>query len=120
MRDVTSISRAARSKSLPSAAARPSEVMAPRATVGPCTSYCIAAATTARRWRHDVLEPARHHADDVVAVVVERDASAENRRVAAESPPPECVAENGNPRPVDSIIVRLEVAPERREQRRAP
>ena len=58
------------------------------------------------RGRQDILEAARHDADDQVAAVVELDLSADDGRIAAEAPPPERVAQDHDVGSVGTIVGR--------------
>src|SRR5262245_47295205 len=46
-----------------------------------------------RRWREDILESARHHADHGEEPVVERDPPSDDGRVSAETPAPQAIAQ---------------------------
>jgi hypothetical protein len=45
---------------------------------------------------HRELEPRRHHADDVVWLAVDHEASAKDRRIAAEAALPQPVTDHGD------------------------
>jgi hypothetical protein len=66
------------------------------------------------RRQQDVLEVARHDADDRVAVAVERDWPADDREICGEATLPEPVAQHHDLGPVDTIVDRLEIPAERR------
>src|SRR6185503_6361273 len=61
--------------------------------------------------RHDLARQAeglRKHAGDLVALSVENDRRADDRSIAAETPRPERVAEDGGTRPARDIVFRNE------------
>src|ERR1700677_4949361 len=67
-----------------------------------------------RRGSQDVLESLRHHAEDGIKVVVERDLAPYDGAVAAETPPPQRVAEDHHMGTFETIVGFLEVPSERR------
>ena len=89
--------------------------------------------TTSRKWaarsvaivivereRHDDVgtgrppEMRRQHADDFERVAVERDRAADDRRIGAEAPPPQRIAEQDDAVAADGFLLGAEIAAERR------
>ncbi len=62
----------------------------------------------------DVLEPARHDADDGVQVVVEPDFAADNRAIGVETPSPQLVAQHDDVRTAEAVVQGREVPPDDR------
>src|SRR5262245_33210816 len=69
-----------------------------------------------RRGRQDVLERARHYADDGIARVIERDLAADDRGVATEAPSPQPVAEDRHPRAIGTVVGSIEALSDRRRR----
>src|SRR5437870_5302600 len=66
------------------------------------------------RRREHILEPAGHHADDGIEVVIKRDLTADDRAVTVEASPPQPVTDDGYVGAVELIVACLEVAPQGR------
>src|SRR5262245_56982791 len=69
-----------------------------------------------RRGSQNILEFARHHADNGIAVIVERDLSPYNRWIAAEAPPPHRVAEDHHVAAMEPVVSSSEVPSKRRRR----
>src|SRR5580700_5353654 len=63
--------------------------------------------------RQDVLESARHHADDSVQIAVQRDPASYDGAFATEAPFPQCVAQDRQMRTFEAVVGWLEVPPQR-------
>src|SRR5438128_10071509 len=66
------------------------------------------------RGSQDILERAWHHADDSIEVVVERNLATQDRAVAAEATPPQCITEDHYVGAAELIVGWLEVFTQRR------
>src|SRR5262245_5141781 len=69
-----------------------------------------------RRGSQNILERARHYADDGIAVIVERDLAPDNRGITAEAPPPQPVAEDHHVGAMEPVVGRVEVPSKRRRR----